>query len=245
VCAARLRSFARWSLVCKTSVEEIMSTNTLLTTLAIGALVGCARDTQPATPRTVTATTTTTTMPHHGAGAAPTDITAFLDPGAADRQPVRQAIAVLYSMKTGQRLGTTRFVDSGAGGLDVFASVDGLPGGTHAYHVHVYGDCSSPDAKSAGPHFHFTGSSMDTHVKMITGNLGELKPDAEGRATHQGHLHEAQLQGPFSLIGRSVVIHAHGNNPAVTPDGGAGDRIACGVIGVANPTPPSQPRASR
>lgn len=164
-------------------------------------------------------------------------LTAFLDPGAATRQPVREAIAILRPTQGSRVAGVVRLRES-AEGIEVISAVDNLPGGAHAYHVHVYGDCSAPDATSAGPHFHFTGSSLDTEVDIITGDLGELRGGTSRTATHRARIPSASLQGTFSLIGRAVVVHAKGNDPRVTPDGGAGDRIACGVIGVANPQPP-------
>src|SRR5690606_34558927 len=110
--------------------------------------------------------------------------------------------------------GVVRFRDDGSGDmLEVIASVDGLAGGVHAYHVHVYGDCSSPDAESAGPHFHFTGSSFDQRPRIITGNRGELRPDDKLTTTHHARV-EATLQGRYSIIGRSVVVHEQGNDPA-------------------------------
>lgn len=230
-----------------------MTRFTLLTPLALTAVVACARDARPRSAQTPSQPTAhTAQQPSTPGTVAPSmagpqgaqALTAFVDPGARPREPVREAIAVMYS-STGLRLGTVRFVDTGERALDVFTQVEGLPAGVHAYHVHVYGDCSTPDAKSAGPHFHFTGSSLDENVKIITGNLGELTADPEGRFVHRTRIPDAQLQGPFSILGRSVVIHAEGNDPAVTPDGGAGARIACGVIGVANPQPPGQPSAAR
>jgi Cu-Zn family superoxide dismutase len=234
-----------------------MTNRTLLTTLALTALVGCARDARPQNaPMQSTQQTPMAQQPGHAGhmghmgqtgqtGMMGNQMTAFVDPGAPNAKgPVQEATAVMHST-TGLRLGTIRFVDTGERGLEVTTSIEGLPSGTHAYHVHVYGDCSSPDFKSAGPHFHFTGSAFDESVKMITGNLGELTPKGEGRITEHTRIPNARLQGPYSVVGRSVVIHAEGNDPSVTPDGGAGARIACGVIGVANPSPPGQPSAQR
>jgi Cu-Zn family superoxide dismutase len=204
--------------------------------LATALIASCARDArEPTLPRPAPAPAQEPAQHAHVADQRATEATAFLDPGAEGaRRPVREALAVMYST-SGLRMGTVRFVDTDGAGLAVSASVDSLPIGAHAYHVHVYGDCSSADFKSAGPHFHFTGSSHDEHVNMITGNLGELAPDAEGRAQAEARLPDARLQGPFSVMGRAVIVHAQGNDPAVTPDGGAGARIACGVIGIANP----------
>lgn len=166
-----------------------------------------------------------------------------VDPGAPSPVPVREAIAVLHPTRGHQAEGVVRFVETAGRGVEVFAVVDGLTASPHAFHVHVYGDCSAPDASSAGPHFHFTGSSFDEEAGIITGNLGELARQPTGpSSTHQALIPEASLQGEFSILGRAVVVHERGNDPAVTPDGDAGARIACGVIGVANPRPPQAAR---
>lgn len=165
----------------------------------------------------------------------------LVDPGAPKQAYVREAIAVLRPTAGNQAMGTVRFRET-ENGVDVFTAMTNLPSGPHAYHVHVYGDCSAPDAESAGPHFHFTGSSFDKEVNIVTGNLGELRGDGQNAPTHQAQIPGATLQGPFSIVGRAVVVHQHGNNHEVTPDGGAGARIACGVIGVANPEPPRTAR---
>jgi superoxide dismutase, Cu-Zn family len=212
--------------------------------LAVVSLVvvtaGCARDARTQAPRsgsegTVPDVERVTDEP------AAQQRQILVDPGADDGRAVREAIAVLQPMRGSKVTGQIRFrqLDDG---LEVFATVDNLPGGVHAYHVHVFGDCSAPDGTSAGPHFHFTGSSFDKEVPMITGNLGELRDPGSHTATHRAMIPMASLHGGYSILGRSVVVHAKGNDPTVTPDGGAGDRIACGVIGVANTEPP---RAAR
>ena len=163
--------------------------------------------------------------------------TEWIDPGVRDPVAAREATAILVPTQGNHVSGVVRFRErEGGDGLDVIASVDGLTGGAHAYHVHVYGDCSSPDARSAGPHFHFSGSSFDEEVPIITGDLGELRPDHRLTTVHRTRV-RASLHGRYSIIGRAVVVHEHGNDPASPPDGAAGKRLACGVIGVSGPVP--------
>ena len=133
--------------------------------------------------------------------------------------------------------GVVRFEEHPDGGLRVETRVRGLPKGTHAYHVHVYGDCSAPDARSAGTHYNFIGSSLDPpqDIERITGNLGEIVSSGQGTARHEGRVTRAQLAGIASIAGRSVVVHARGNDPSAPPIGDAGGRIACGVIGFDGP----------
>jgi superoxide dismutase, Cu-Zn family len=164
--------------------------------------------------------------------APPERETLFVDPGADEPMAVDEVIAQLAPTRGSKTRGTVRFRET-SDGLEVVADVTGLPKGPHAFHVHIFGDCSAPDATSAGDHFHFHGSSLAPDEHMITGNLGELTGDAAGKATHTGAIKDAAMHGKFSIVGRSVVIHEKGNDPTKTPDGGAGKRLACGVIGVA------------
>jgi Cu-Zn family superoxide dismutase len=202
----------------------------------------CTRDAAPTTPKVATAHTPSTrsaprvpSQPIQQPASRPPGepFTLALDPGADAPAPVTEAVAVITPTKGHHAKGTVRFREV-SGGLEVVTTIDNLPG-THAYHVHVYGDCSSPDAASAGPHFHFTGSSLHPREAIITGNLGELRDEGRITSTHQTRVDAATLHGPFSIVGRSVVIHAKPNDPKITPDGSAGKRIGCGVIGIANP----------
>ncbi len=159
----------------------------------------------------------------------------MLDPGADDPAPVTAAVARLHPTAGNEAQGTVRLQESEAG-LAVGAEISGLPAGsTHAYHVHVYGDCTGADGKSAGTHFHFDGSSLNppADIDEITGNLGELVADDQGTATHRALIPDASLQGEYTLLGRSIVIHAKPNDATQPPIGAAGGRLACGVIGVA------------
>lgn len=148
----------------------------------------------------------------------------------------RAAVAVVHATEGNEVSGTIRFTPADDG-LRVNAEVSGLPGDRHAYHVHLYGDCSADDGTSAGTHFNFLGSSTNppADIDRITGNLGDLDADAEGKATHATLVENASLTGPKSIIGRSVVVHASANDPEQPPIGGAGPRLACGVIGIAEP----------
>jgi superoxide dismutase, Cu-Zn family len=155
------------------------------------------------------------------------------DPGDAASAELSRAIAVLQPTQGQEVQGTVVFTQTPEG-VHVKADVAHLPGGKHAYHVHLYGDCSGPDGKTAGTHFNFQGSSKHPpeDIDRITGNLGDLEPDADGKATAEAVVEHATLQGPYTIIGRSVVIHAKANDPSSPPMGATGSRLACGVIGI-------------
>jgi len=156
------------------------------------------------------------------------------DPGQEKSPEVSHAIAVLHPTRGQEVMGTIAFTQTPEG-LRVKAQVMHLPSGQHAYHVHLYGDCSGPEGKSAGTHFNFNGPSKEPpdNIAQITGDLGQLEADANGNASVESIIKNATLYGPYAIIGRSVVVHAKPNDPSSPPMGDAGSRLACGVIGIA------------
>jgi Cu-Zn family superoxide dismutase len=115
-------------------------------------------------------------------------------------------------------------------GVAVHAVLTGVPQGAHALHVHMVGDCSAADAASAGGPYPL---SADAGQNVIWGGLGEVTPmSSDGSATIDVVVPDAQLDGAHSIVGRSVVVHERGNDLSKPPDGNAGDRLGCGVIGV-------------
>ncbi len=159
--------------------------------------------------------------------------TETIDPGGAHPQDVGHAVAVMRPTEGNTASGTITFRQTDQG-VEVKADIEGLPEGVHAYHVHLLGDCSAPDGTSAGTHFNFEGSSEHppADIQRITGNLGQLEADANGRAQAEATIPHASLTGRYSIIGRSVIIHSRGNDPSSPPIGNAGSRLACGVIGM-------------
>lgn len=156
-----------------------------------------------------------------------------VDPGAEDSPPVTRAVAMMHPTQGHEVRGVVHF-EAGEHGLAVRAELEGLPGPAHGAHVHLLGDCSAPDGTSAGTHFNFLGSSKSppADIDRITGDLGNVEAGPDGRGTLEATLGEASLQGPFSILGRAVVVHAKPNDPTQPPIGAAGARLACGVIGI-------------
>ncbi|TBU45819.1 superoxide dismutase [Dichomitus squalens] len=110
----------------------------------------------------------------------------------------------------------------------------------HGFHVHASGDLSNGCA-SAGSHFnpfertHGAPTDIDRHV----GDLGNIETDSKGVASFTFEDSLLSLNGPLSIVGRSVVVHAgtddlgRGGDDESLKTGNAGGRAACGVIGLA------------
>jgi len=119
------------------------------------------------------------------------------------------------------------------GGVEVIATIEGLKAGDHAYHVHEKGDCSAPDAASAGGHFnpsshkHGAPDAEEHHE----GDFGNLTAGKDGKASKTFVMKGITLaDGPTSIVGKGFIIHEKADDFKTQPTGNAGSRVACGVI---------------
>lgn len=127
-------------------------------------------------------------------------------------------------------------VTADAGVVRLSGQLSGLvPNQEHGFHIHETGDCSAPDASSAGPHFNPTNQPHgqpdgSTHH---AGDLFNVKADAQGVAMVDVRSSGLTLGdgAATDIMGRSVVVHAMPDDYFTQPSGASGDRIACGVIG--------------
>jgi Cu-Zn family superoxide dismutase len=148
----------------------------------------------------------------------------------AQAQDVTKASATLEPKSGSQVTGTVTFTKSGTD-VEVVADIQNLKPGKHGFHIHEKGDCSAPDAASAGGHFnpthlhHGGPSTAERHA----GDLGNIEADASGKA-HLDWKGKLDLSGPNSIIGKSVVVHEKEDDLKTDPAGNSGARIACGVI---------------
>ncbi len=152
---------------------------------------------------------------------------------ATSDQQVVKAVAVLHPTTGNKVTGVVTFTRA-PDGINVVADVEGLTPGMHGFHVHQYGDCSAPNADSAGGHFNPEGMphggpmSRERHV----GDLGNITADKDGKAHFEWTDKLLSLEGRDSIIGRGLIVHAMADDLVSQPAGNAGPRVACGVIGI-------------
>lgn len=145
---------------------------------------------------------------------------------------ISKANAVVNPTEGNKTWGNITFTETDEG-VQIVANVQGLPpGGKHGFHIHEFGDCSSSDASSAGAHYnptkHKHGGPED--ADRHEGDLGNLEADSQGHATYERLDKVITLNGPNSILGKSVVIHADEDDFKTQPTGNSGKRIACGLI---------------
>ncbi len=140
----------------------------------------------------------------------------------------------------GASAGTATLTDAPRGVL-LHVEASGLTPGWHAIHVHEKGDCSDAAFKMAGGHVHMMGAMPAVHGLLMAnatdqGDLPNIHADADGTAT-------AEIFAPMVALhagtdranlldadGSAIVIHAMKDDYTTQPIGGAGARVACGVI---------------
>jgi Cu-Zn family superoxide dismutase len=161
-----------------------------------------------------------------------------------------QAMAALQD-SSGAEIGTALFTETPEG-LEVTLAIAGLPAGDkHGMHIHANSSCeASTDDQGqtvvfggAGGHFdpHTTENHAGPDIAAQEGHGGDL-PNLEVAAdgTAQVTFVTPKLtvrEGMMSVVGRSLIIHANEDNYTNEPkNGGSGERIACGVIGLPSAT---------
>jgi superoxide dismutase, Cu-Zn family len=137
--------------------------------------------------------------------------------------------------------GAATFTSTSGGKVTAKVSVAHAPPGKHAVHLHVNGDCSAPDAQSAGAHWNPT---IEAHGKWgepphHLGDIGNLEVDGEGKGELSLTTDRWVVDGTpgpdgqpklNDVVGRAVVVHAAVDDFTTQPTGNAGGRMACGVI---------------
>lgn len=147
-----------------------------------------------------------------------------------------KAVVVLNPVGSSKVKGKITFTQMGKI-VEIRGEVTGLTPGLHGFHVHEFGDCSDHEGKCAGGHFnptHMPHGGPDDDKRHV-GDLGNIKADDSGTARVSMKDSVIQLHGPHSIVGRSIIVHADADDHKTQPTGNAGARVACGIIGYADP----------
>lgn len=196
--------------------------NYFLFTLTASFLLACG----PGTDRSGTELT-------DSLGIAPGSPAEVNDNLGADNAQLR-AIAEISPASGSNVTGTATFTQERNGHVKMVLRVENLSPGEHAVHLHEHGDCSAPDATSAGAHWDPTG---DPHGKrggngFHAGDIDNMNVGNDGIGTLEMEFDDWSIGGSeeTNILNKSVIIHADADDFESQPAGDAGGRIACGVI---------------
>jgi Cu-Zn family superoxide dismutase len=170
-------------------------------------------------------------MPHRTLAAVIVTAVAALAGCATVSGP--RAVATLAPTAGNTTAGTVRFAQAG-GKVQVSGEVRGLkPNAEHGFHVHEKGDCSAPDATSAGGHYNPAGAPHGSHgsAPHHAGDLPSLKANAQGVATFSFETSALSVGGGGAdVVGKGLIVHRDPDDFKTQPTGNAGPRLACAVI---------------
>jgi Cu-Zn family superoxide dismutase len=183
------------------------------------------------------------------AGGTPTDtpiadlVQVVVDePGAATTPPVGAAPAAAVGAgpdastmtatlvgRDGKQHGEVRVRETQAG-LLVDLDLNGLPPGTHAFHVHAVGRCEPP-FESAGDHLAMGKShGFLANGGPHPGDFPNLEVGSDGRVRQTLRAPDLRLTDVHDADGAAFVLHAGADDYTSQPSGNSGDRIACAAI---------------
>jgi len=154
-------------------------------------------------------------------------------PAAPTPATAAEAKATIQPKGESKVTGTAAFTDVAPRGVKVVVDIADAPPGTHGLHIHEKGDCSAPDASSAGAHFNPAGNphAGPKEKARHNGDLGNIEIGQNGK----GHLEVVDdlltvKPGAESVVGKSVVFHAKTDDLKTQPAGDSGARVGCGTI---------------
>jgi superoxide dismutase, Cu-Zn family len=121
-------------------------------------------------------------------------------------------------------------------GVLVRLTLQGIPAGEHAFHVHQTGKCEPPFTTAGG---HFNPASKKHGIMAAdgphAGDMPNLHVPADGNLAIEVvnaavTLDKDKPNSLFKPDGTALIIHAGKDDYKTDPTGDAGGRIACGVV---------------
>ncbi len=130
----------------------------------------------------------------------------------------------------------------GPRGVVIVVQINGLEPGKHAIHIHSVGTCE-PDFKASKGHINITGAAhgLLNPDGPDNGDLPNIYAHSDGSVmaevyttvVHFAGMMDSPPDTSANLMdedGSALVVHAMGDDHMSQPIGGAGGRVACGVI---------------
>lgn len=151
---------------------------------------------------------------------------------AVEEKPL-VAVAKLEPRSGTNVRGTVTFTQIGDV-VRITGEVTGHTPGPKGFHIHEKGDCSAPDAMSAGGHFNPHKSKHGGPYDPVkhAGDLGNIVFDKQGVAKINFTVGDFSVSRDRidGIIGRALIVHVQPDDLTTDPTGNAGGRAACGVI---------------
>lgn len=153
--------------------------------------------------------------------------------GGTANNATKKAMGKIESRSGSTVTGEAWFNSADTGKVVLNVKIAGATPGDHAVHLHEKGDCSAPDASSAGAHWNPTNMphGAPDAAQHHAGDYGNIKVGADGTGSMNlsvsGITVDASNTG---VIGRALIVHEKADDLKTQPTGNAGGRVGCAVI---------------
>ncbi|WP_420393685.1 superoxide dismutase family protein [Acuticoccus sp.] len=137
----------------------------------------------------------------------------------------------------GETIGTATLTETPNGVL-IEVDVEGIEAGEHGFHVHETGECDPATGfDSAGGHY---AAGME-HGFLVEGgphpgDMANVFVGEDGTLRHEVVNDRVSIEGGDNPLmdddGSALMIHSGADDYTTQPDGAAGGRVACAVIGM-------------
>jgi superoxide dismutase, Cu-Zn family len=119
----------------------------------------------------------------------------------------------------------------------VVAQITGLTG-PHGFHIHSFGDVSSPQGTLAGSHYNPLAAphhGIPPYPVRHMGDMGNIVYFDNSDVAYYDYTNDQlSLSGANSIFGRTIIVHS-AQDDCASPVGNSGSRVAQCVIGTKNP----------
>lgn len=207
---------------------------TFLAIVSIAALAGCSSNNNDQSAVAMGNGPSATPRAASTSANAPLAMPATTAPTVGGAPIAARAHATLQARSDSKVGGRLAFVATG-GGVHITGRITGLkPDSIHGFHIHEHGNCSAPDANSAGGHFNPQNQphGQPAQGPRHAGDLPNQHANDQGVATVDVTAHDIVLGtgGANDVLGGAIIVHAQPDDYTSQPSGNAGARVACGVI---------------
>ena len=156
-------------------------------------------------------------------------------PAHAQDAPLTASATIIDN--SGATIGEASFIESNVGVL-IRLTLDGVAPGWHAIHIHEIGNCDDTDRfMNSGGHFNVyeRAHGLLNPDGPDNADLPNVYAHADGSVRVEMLTPLVSLKGPdrpavLDYDGSALVMHTNPDDHVTQPIGGAGARIACGVI---------------
>ncbi len=137
--------------------------------------------------------------------------------------------------QAGEEVGTATVRETASGMMHIVVTASGIDAGVHGVHIHETGDCGDAFQAAGGHLADGRSHGIEAEGGPHPGDLPNAHVQSDGVLAMEAFIDGALLSSDliYDADGSAMIIHAGADDYSSQPAGESGDRVACGVIEMA------------